>query len=242
MGYDVKKVLLNLIFPPKCIFCGKRLSPKTSKHVCSDCANELPYCKAYHRCRRCGKPVAVSDTNMCKDCYKRRHYNTRITSAFVYADGAKRAVVGFKKEKNAGFASTLAIYVAQMVKSDFGGVDFDVVVSVPPRKKGFSDEHFDQAACLAAAVSRRLGLNYISNALVQKEVIKKQSSLSFDARIENVKGNFAVRKPEKIDKKTVLLIDDVCTTGATLEECAKVLKESGAFRVYAATIATVPSI
>lgn len=242
MGYDAGKILLNLIFPPKCIFCGKRLSPKTTKLVCSDCANELPYCKPYHRCRRCGKPVAVSDTKMCKDCYKRRHYNTRITSAFIYAEGAKRAVVGFKKEKNAGFASTLSVYVAQMVKSDFGGVDFDIVVSVPPRRKGISDEHFDQAAYLASAVARKLGLTYIPNAIIQKEVIRKQSSLSLEARIENVKDNFAVKKPEKIDKKTILLIDDVCTTGATLEECAKMLKESGAFRVYAATVATVPSI
>ncbi len=242
VGYDVGKVLLNLIFPPKCIFCGKRLSPKTSKYVCAECANELPYCKVYNRCRRCGKPVAVSDTNMCKDCYKRRHYNTRITSAFVYTDGAKRAIVGFKKEKNAGFANTLSAYVAQMVMSDFGGVDFDVVVSVPPRRKGLSDEHFDQAACLAESVARRLGLTYIPNALVQKGTIRKQSSLSLDARIENVRDKFAVKKQNRIEKKTVLLIDDVCTTGVTLEECAKVLKESGAFRVYAATVATVPSI
>lgn len=242
MGYDVKKVLLNLIFPPKCIFCGRRLSPKANKDVCTECANELPYCRAYSRCRRCGKPVPLDAGEMCKSCYKRRHYNTRITSAFVYADGAKRAVVGFKKEKNAGYAKTLSMYVAEMVKHDFGGVDFDAVVSVPPRKKGYAEEHFDQAAHLAATVSRRLGLTYIPNALVQTESIRKQSSLSLDARIENVRDKFAVKKPERIDKKTVLLIDDVCTSGATLEECAKTLKASGAFRVYAATIATVPSI
>lgn len=242
MGYDVRKVLLNLIFPPRCAFCRKRLSPKAKHFVCPDCANELPYCRVYSRCRRCGKPVSQDADTMCKSCYKKRHYNTRITSAFVYTDGAKRAVVDFKKEKNAGLGTTLSKYVAEMVKYDFVEVDFDIIVSVPPRRKGVGEERFDQAGCLALYVSKRLGIPYASGVLAQTETIRKQSSLSLEARIENVKDKFLVKRPGRIENKTVLLIDDVCTTGATLEECARMLKESGAFRVYAATIATVPSI
>ncbi|MBQ3573399.1 MAG: ComF family protein [Clostridia bacterium] len=242
MKNNLKKILLNLVYPPRCVFCSRRLSPKTRLLVCPTCANELPYCRAYSRCRRCGKPVPQGAGNMCNSCYTRKHYNTRITSAFVYTDRARDAVLAFKKEYNASGAGTLAIYVAGMVKYDFGGVDFDAVVSVPPRKKSSSEERFDQAACLGKAVARRLGIPYISHAMVQTGIGRKQSSLSYSARIENVKNKFAVKKPNAIDKKTILLIDDVCTSGATLEECAKMLKESGAFRVYAATIATVPAI
>jgi len=242
MKKNIKELILNLIYPPRCVFCLKRLSPKTKLHVCSECANSLPYARAYSRCRRCGKPVAENADKMCKRCYTGKHYITRITSAFVYVDNAKDAVVRFKSERNSGFAKTLALYVAGMVNYDFGGVEFDAVVSVPPRKKGITEEKFDQAACLADAVARRLGIPYIPKAMAQVGVSRKQSSLSYSARIENVKGKFVVKRPGSIDKKTILLIDDVCTSGATLEECGKVLKDSGAYRVYGATVATVPDI
>lgn len=234
-------ILLNLIYPPRCVFCGKRLPPKTARiHVCSDCANSLPYCRAYNRCRRCGKPIPDGKGEICKTCYTRRHYNVRVTSPFLYADEARNAVIAFKKEQNSGYARTFAVYIAEMVKHDFGGEEIDVVVSVPPRRKEFYSEHFDQAACLASASARRLGLPFASGVMVQTGKLKKQSSLTYDERIANVSGKFAVKKPNAVKNKTVLIVDDVCTTGATIEECARVLREAGAYRVYAATLATVP--
>ena len=124
-----------------------------------------------------------------------------------------------------------------MVKSDFSQVEFDAVVSVPPRKKRRKD-NYDQASALGKEVAKRLSLPYISNSLYQTREIKKQSSLTFDARIKNVKDAFKVRKPDKIKAKTILLIDDVRTTGSTLNECGKALKEAGAYRVYSATAGT----
>lgn len=231
--------LLNLIFPPRCAFCGGRLSPNAVLSTCADCSNSLLYCRAYSRCRRCGKPIPEGGSDICRSCLTNRHYVTKITSAFVYADLAKRAIVAFKKETNAWRAGTLALYVAEMVKYDFKNVEFDLVISVPPRIKGINDERFDQAACLASSVARQLDIRYLPKAMVQTGKLHKQSSLARAERLENVKGKFAVRRRRAVAKKTILLIDDVCTSGATLEECAKVLLGCGAYRVYAATLATV---
>ncbi|MCQ2741332.1 MAG: ComF family protein [Alphaproteobacteria bacterium] len=240
MGNNLVNLALNLIFPPKCIFCGVRLSPKVNIPVCTDCSNNLPYCRVYKRCSKCGKPIAGGNAKTCNTCHLKKHYNTKITSAFVYTDKARNAVIALKNEQNQFYAKTLSYYVASMVKLDFKGVDFDAVVSVPPRKTFLKKEKFDQTEALAKEVSLRLGLPYIKRALYQTKVIQKQSNLSYTSRQKNVKGSFAVRKRNEVKNKTILLIDDVMTTGSTLEECAKMLKESGAFRIYSACIATTP--
>lgn len=231
-------ILLNLLYPPKCIFCGTRLAPTVSKEVCHNCANTLPYCRRYTRCSHCGKPISDFSGNMCKRCSLSRHYTKRVTSAFIYADNAKSAVISFKKEYNASLAKTLSLYVAEMIKYDFGGVEFDFVTSAPPRKKNFTDEKFDHAAYLAKAVAHRIKVPYKKNLLYQTEKLKKQSELSPEERFANVKGKFAVRHPDTVQGKTVLIIDDVHTTGATLEECASSLLKCGAHKVYGATAAT----
>lgn len=230
------ELLLNALFPPKCAFCSVRLPIRQRICVCAECSDKLPYCRTEKRCSHCGKPAESG--GMCKACLLRRNYTAGITSPFVYKERAKDAVVAFKKRDNAYRGRTLSLFVAEMVRYDFGGVDFDGVVSVPPRRSRMNEEKYDQAECLARHTARRLGLTYYPNVMRQVGDMQKQSTLSHDARFDNVRGGFAVRRPDRIKGKTLLLIDDVCTTGATLEECARVLRESGAHRVYAATIAT----
>ena len=125
-----------------------------------------------------------------------------------------------------------------MIKYDFGGVEFDFAVSAPPRKKNHREEIFDHAACLAREVALRIGIPFKNNVLYQTEKLRKQSELHPDERLLNVKGKFAVRRPDTVRGKTILVIDDVYTTGATLEECAAELLKAGAYRVYAAAAAT----
>lgn len=230
-------IVLNLIFPPVCCFCGKKLYPTVINKVCEDCANTLPYCLQYERCKSCGKPLY--EGMECSDCENKKLYFTRATAAFLYTDDVKNAIIAFKKEDGADRADVLSMYMMQMVKYDFPAVEFDCVISVPPRKKKFSEEHFDQAGYLGLKTARQLGLPYFKNVLYQNKQVKKQSSLREDERQLNVKDIFSVNNPMRIKDKTILLTDDVCTTGATLNECAKVLKEAGAYCVYCVTAATV---
>lgn len=241
MPKSLVKLFTNLIYPPRCVFCSSRLSPKAEREICAKCSNALPYTRLYHRCKRCGKPVS-SKSELCSKCRLTRQYNTRITSPFIYADEAKKAVLALKKERNRGSAKTLSVYMAEMVKYDFKNIEFDIVVSVPPRKKSQFDEHYDHAAYLAKAVALNLSLPYVSGAMYQTARIRKQSTLSYHEREFNVKDRIAVKNPDRFLNKTILLVDDVCTSGSTLNECAKTLKQCGAYRVYAVTLATVPAI
>lgn len=236
MKNTISKLILNFIYPPRCIFCGKRLSPKTRLFVCDFCSNNLPYCKVYKRCKLCGNPIP-EEQDFCRKCYLTRSYITASTSAFVYADNARNAIISMKRPENIGNARVLSFYIAGMVKSDFAQVPFDAVVSVPPRKK-LNKNSYDQAGALGKEVAKRLSLPYIPNALYQTRELKKQSSLNYDARIKNVKDAFKVKNPDKIKGKIILIIDDVRTTGATLNECGKVLREAGAYRVYSGTAGT----
>lgn len=234
----LKNVLLNLLYPPKCIFCGERLEPEAKREVCPRCSNSLPYCRIYFRCKRCGKPITSGVGELCDRCALRRNYAKGVTSAFVYIDNVKSAIVALKKEYNAFYAKTLSLYVAEMIKYDFGGVEFDFVVSAPPRKKKRSEDSFDHAACLAKETALRIGVPFKARVLYQKERLKKQSELKPDERFKNVSGKFGVRNPDAVRGKTILVVDDVHTTGATIEECASELLKAGAYRVYGATAAT----
>ncbi len=238
---NIKNLILELIYPPKCIFCGKRISPGAKISVCPDCSNNLPYCKTYLRCKICGKPISQREKHYCRSCTLSRRYVTRITSPFVHTENARSAVIAFKSEQNSRNARVFSFYMAGMINQDMGGVEFDAVVSVPPRKKKPGSEKFDQAACLAKEVALRLSLPYIPKCMEQTKFLYKQSSLPYGSRLKNVKGGFAVKKSELIKNKVILLVDDVCTSGATISECARVLKEAGAHKVYAATATTVPA-
>lgn len=233
---DIGNIILNLVYPPVCCFCGTRLSPLSHIFVCDECANSLPYCRAANRCRHCGKPISEGD--LCRHCSTVKSGITALTAPFIYDGCAKSAVIKFKKEENAVNAKTLSLYIVEMVKYDFGGVEFDCVISVPPRLGRMKSEKYDQAAQLARHVARRLSLPYFKNVLYQREASKKQSTLSTEERRENVRGKFAAGSSVSVKDKTVLVIDDVSTTGATFEECARVLKECGAYRIYAASAAT----
>ncbi len=242
MRSRLKNILLNLVYPPRCVFCQSRLSPKVTLNVCSSCANNLPYTRVYNRCKRCGKPLSEKADGICRHCSTIRCYATGTTAPFIYMDLVKQAAVRFKKERYIRYAKTFSLYIAEIVTCDFKNIDFDFVVSVPPRKKSFADEHYDQAQALARAVALRLGIPYLSNALIQSGRLKKQSSLSYNDRVKNVKDKFVVKKTDTVKNKTILLIDDICTSGATINECSKALKHAGAYRIYAATLATVPAI
>lgn len=238
MSVSIKNLITNLIFPPRCVFCGERLSPKVNFNVCTDCSNNLPYCKTYRRCTICGTPVATSSGEICRRCVALKRYFVKSASAFVYTDKVRSSVIAYKKSGNSSYARVFSYYIAGMVKSDFPAVDFDAVVSVPPRKKSFTDEDFDQAGFLARQVALRLELPCISKALVQTKRISKQSTLNYNARLTNVQDAFSVKKKDSVSGKTLLLIDDVRTSGSTLNECSKALKEAGAYRIYTVTVAT----
>lgn len=236
--------MLHLLFPPKCIFCRKLLTLGVEQEhcVCKECEQKLPYTVAQLRCKSCGRPIRGGRVH-CELC--RKHPSRpfmKISSAYLYRGVVKGSIVRFKKETYRGYAQVFARHMEAVIAYDCPDVVFDVMVSVPPRKRRMKKDGYDQAEALAKALSVRMKLPYLAHILAQKEERKKQSALTSAERWSNAEGNVTVLHPERIVGKRVLLVDDVCTTGATLFAAALALRTAGAKAVYCATAATAEKV
>lgn len=247
-----KKILnfvLNIIFPPKCVFCGKLLEPYSKHEVidghdiyCNSCATALRFCKDYKCCIKCGKPSAsFNSDDMCLYCEKKsigfKRY--RGISVLFYEDAVRSSVLRYKLGEKKHYAKAYSYMMYKTIKTEYDGIAFDIVTSAPPTA-GFlkSRKNFDHAELIARKIAKKMDIKYIP-CLKKLSTAKHQRGLSYSERIKNLDGNIKMLKQIDVRNKTILLIDDVCTTGSTLKECAKVLLRNGAKEIFSATLATV---
>lgn len=229
--------LLNVLFPVKCPLCGgvQRNSPGG---ICEECRNKLPLVEE-PCCKKCGKPVFSLEEEYCQDCRKKTGSLEQGTALWVYTDKMKKAMADFKY---GGCMSDSAIYAKELLFYRGNKIMSwrpEGIVPVPLhwRKKWFRG--YNQAACIAEALGESLHLPVYSELLVRLRYTKPQKGLDDRQRAENLKGAIGLneRAGETISQlRSVLLVDDIYTTGATLEECAKVLKKQGVQRVYFACL------
>ena len=211
---SVWEQLLNLLFPPKCPFCRRILD---SPGVCDTCRKELPWTEEHAAVRegpdglRCAAPL-------------------------WYEGKVREAILRLKFYGAAATAETLGALMAQCAAEHLSG-EFDLVTWVPVSRKRRWKRGYDQAELLARAVCRAWGVKPV--ALLRKTMNNPaQSGLKEDAaRRANVLGVYEMRPGAEVSGRRVLLIDYVCTTGATLTECSKVLREAGADAVVCACVA-----
>lgn len=211
---SVWEQLLNLLFPPKCPFCGRILD---SPGVCDTCRKELPWTEEHEAVRE------GTDSLRC-------------AAPLWYEGKVREAILRLKFYGAAATAETLGALMAQCAAEHLSG-EFDLVTWVPVSRKRRWKRGYDQAELLARAVCRAWGVKPV--ALLRKTMNNPaQSGLKEDAaRRANVLGVYEMRPSAEVSGRRVLLIDDVCTTGATLTECSKVLREAGADAVVCACVA-----
>lgn len=211
---SVWEQLLNLLFPPKCPFCRRILD---SPGVCDTCRKELPWTEEHEAVRE------GTDSLRC-------------AAPLWYEGKVREAILRLKFYGAAATAETLGALMAQCAAEHLSG-EFDLVTWVPVSCKRRWKRGYDQAELLARAVCRAWGVKPV--ALLRKTMNNPaQSGLKEDAaRRANVLGVYEMRPGAEVSGRRVLLIDDVCTTGATLTECSKVLREAGADAVVCACVA-----
>ncbi|MBQ9737361.1 MAG: ComF family protein [Clostridia bacterium] len=235
---DIWNFICNIIFPPRCIFCGRYLEPNYKIYTCGDCGNEIEFCLKESSCQQCGKPiVGFANKKLCYFCmHEKPKYFDRIISVFVYEDKVRRAVIKFKATGLYGHTKIFSDCITTRIFEEYEGIKFDFLCGVPPHKKG---SEFDQIRLLCKPIAKNLGIPYIKNVFIFVKKVKKQSELGYKERKDNVRNSLKVKEGIDLTGKTILLIDDICTTRQTLIECSRALKVAGAKRVYCATIATV---
>ena len=220
-------LLNDLLYPPRCAFCGKLVSK--GNDFCPSCEKEVPRIPA-DACRICGV-----EKKLCV-CRKRSFPCQRRIAPFYYEGEAKHGILRFKKYGHFGGYRTMARLVAEKAAEEYADVPFDAVVCVPPSKRMKKERGYSQTVLLAKEIARQLELPFEKKQLVQLYESAPQKGMSRVNRIGNVAGVYDVRDPDTVKGKNYLLIDDVITTGATVNECAKMLRIFGANRVYAAAV------
>ena len=205
--------LLDLIYPPKCIFCGELLK-KDESDLCRKCRFALPESE---------------------EPFKRGEFYTCCHSVYFYEETVADSVKRFKFHGMQQYAKPYGRLLAMRILRR--KVDFDLLTWVPSSKERRRTRGYDQTFLLAQSVANELGVECVR--LLEKTVHNETQSVIRDsaARRANVLGVFEVRNEELLKGKRVLLIDDVVTSGATLTECSRILLTAGAASVECATFA-----
>jgi len=219
-------VALDLLYPPRCVLCEKQGS-----FLCEACRESLPRAEG-RRCDVCWLPLRGPE---CRSCAEHPTALTRLRSVYRYEGGVRTLVHAFKFRGQSSLGKPLAAELTRCYADH--GLEADVIVPVPlavARKRG---RGYNQASLLAREVSRQTGVP-VSEALRRRGNATPQAqSATAEERRRNVIGAFTVARPGEVAGRRVLLLDDVATTGATLNACAVELLNAGAAEVVGLTLA-----
>ena len=234
------KRLLNLFLPPRCISCGKILSE--SNGLCPECFNSINFISAPY-CHRCGRPfvkesgLKFAAQQCCGSCLQKKKFLFVMQrSAFIYDNFSKNLILDFKFRDKTVSAETLANMLF-MAGADIWRENPDLIIPVPIHRKRLLKRRYNQSSLLVGYLSERTKVKADYDTLIREQNTVPQVMLSSSARRKNLRHAFAVKYPQKSKGKKIVLVDDVETTGSTLNECAKVLLKAGAKEVYSVTLA-----
>ncbi len=218
---------LDWIYPPACAVCGLPGAP-----LCVDCKSEIQYITG-EICSICGKSINHGKIT-CKECIHRKPSFDSVRSLAIYSGVIRECIHSLKYENNRALGKYFAELLIPIVRKQTWSIN--VVIPVPLSMKRLKERGYNQAAVIAHPLALLLEQPYQPYGLEQIRDTRSQVGLSAEERRFNVIDAFKAI-PELVRGKNILLIDDVMTTGATMESCAKALKYAGSGRVFCATIA-----
>ncbi len=230
MGRQLLESLAAALFPPRCALCLRELP--TLEIVCSDCASFLPSFEG-SRCQRCGAPVDDSSIDLCLRCGTQLLAMDRVFSLGPYQGDWGRLVRSFKFEREMVIGRWLGERMATALLVRNAVREFSAITFVPMTRRDRRKRGFNQAEVLARVIAKRLDLPLI-RMLDKTRETSLQSGLSSAERKTNLRDVFRLLPCRQ---EHVLLVDDIYTTGSTVEECARTLKRGGVQSVVAMTVA-----
>lgn len=230
---SMKKILLDLFFPRFCVYCQRE-----GDYLCEDCLSILEILQ-YQYCL-CKKPQRLPEAGKCRRCqnlslnglYFTLPYQNFFTKKLIH----QFKYEPFARELAKPLASIIIAYFNLLEKSLTYYKDF-ILVPVPLTKKRQRKRGFNQAEEISRELTKLFQISLITDCLFKIKETLPQVELPKSERLKSQKGVFLVKNEEKIKKRKVLLVDDVYTTGSTMEECARVLKMAGAKEVWGLAIA-----
>ena len=230
---------IDLLYPPSCLLCRNAIPIKNKEIIlCAPCLNAIqpnqpPFCK------KCSRSLqGYYQTPLCFECRNLKpHFNFAYASCY-YNDSMRKLIHLFKY----GQKTALQYFFTELIDSflkiyKIRLSHFDLLVPVPLHSVRLRERGYNQAHLLAKNLSKKLNIKLAESNIIRIKNTKNQAVLSQKDRWTNIQGAFRIKQPSAFLKRSVLLIDDLLTTGATASECAKILKAHGAKKVGVLTVA-----
>ncbi len=231
------RTLLDLLLPPICHICHSFIPNGGKLHICPQCREQIPAVSS-PLCPICGIPfIGMGSDHRCGHCVVHPPHFDLAHSHFRYEGAIRELIHSFKYNRRTHLRAPLALLTLEWLPTFLAHQRPDLIVPVPLHPSRLRQRGFNQAVLIGTVLSRHLSLPLIPDVLVRTRVTEPQITLPAAERHTNVHEAFAVKKPEAVTGKRILLLDDVMTTGSTLNECARVLKKTGAIHIMAITVA-----
>lgn len=235
---SVARAVLDMILPPRCLSCGEPVAG--IRQLCAACWRRTEFVSD-PMCARCGLPLDydVGADAVCGSCARKAPVYRRARAALRYEGTGRSLILALKHGDRTDAAPALASWMARAGADVLD--DCDLIVPVPLHRRRLFDRRYNQSAMLAAALGRMAGKPCLPGALVRARPTPPQKGLSRAARFRNLAGAISLRNGvgQTLADRRILLIDDVMTTGATVESCARPLLRGGCAGVDVLTVARV---
>ena len=239
----IKEGLLNLIFPLDCKICEKPIRESKGYSICEDCFKTIELIEPPY-CIKCGKPLISTDyfkSNrgiLCSNC-KRKKYSFEFSrSVGIYQKVLKECIHLFKYYGEKKLAKPLGkLMINYLLKNNEFKKKIDLIIPVPLHKNDLKKRGFNQSVLLGRVIGDYFSIPVEKRVLIKKKLTPFQVNLSKKEREKNIIKAFVVERPEEVKYKNILILDDIFTTGSTVEECAKELIKAQAKNIFVLTLA-----
>jgi len=217
LSFLLRKVL-NVPFPDTCIVCRRPCNSKS--YACHNCTTTLEYITIAYKCRTCLGFLHSAQNGMCGSCLTEKPNYSRLISCVKYKGDIAKSLKAFKfhdrPDLHVGF-SKLACEVLEREN-----IEFDTVIPVPLSEKSLKKRGYNQSALIAKYIAEYFNAEFHDNVLIKTKETKPQSSLKLPERRKNIHKAFSVKDKNKLYGRSILIVDDIYTSGCTMREAAKV--------------------
>lgn len=226
-------LLIELLFPRRCPICDKPVK-KLGDLICHECEKTIQYVKSPF-CLKCGKGLEDGRKEYCVDCEENQHFFDRGRALYEYTF-MKESIYRFKYEHRKEYAAFLGRDLVKRLGRDIIALHADAIIPVPLHYKRLKKRGYNQAALLAREVGKHLNIPVYENIVQRCRETLPQKEVSGKERQNNLKNAFKIVQND-VKLKTIIIIDDIYTTGSTMDAMSKCFRDAGVQKIYCISLA-----